>query len=70
MTERPRLAVVESDVHKPKPYKCSLCGAEVPDLPMPVLKHQLSHVKRRPYARDQPERERPSEQPDERIDEV
>lgn len=37
-------------MHRPKPYKCSICGAEVPDLPMPVLKHQLSHVKRRPYA--------------------
>ena len=22
-----------------KPYKCSICGAEVPDLPMPVLQH-------------------------------
>jgi hypothetical protein len=22
-------------VHKPKPYKCSICGAEIPDLPMP-----------------------------------
>jgi GH15 family glucan-1,4-alpha-glucosidase len=41
-------------VHKPKPYKCSICGAEVPDLPMPVLKHQLSHVRRRAFAGDQP----------------
>jgi hypothetical protein len=23
-----------------------------PDLPMPVLKHQMSHVRRRPFARD------------------
>jgi hypothetical protein len=38
-----------------KPYKCSICGAEVPDLPMPVLKHQLSHVGRRPYSRSVPE---------------
>ncbi|MFZ5781744.1 MAG: hypothetical protein ACOY4R_16255 [Pseudomonadota bacterium] len=38
-------------MHQRKPYKCSVCGAEVPDLPMSVLKHQLSHV-RRPYAVD------------------
>jgi hypothetical protein len=36
-------------MHKPKPYKCSICGAEVPNLPMPVLKHQLSHA--RPWLR-------------------
>jgi hypothetical protein len=41
-------------MRKPKPYKCSICGAEVPDLPMPVLKHQMSHVERRPLARDRP----------------
>jgi hypothetical protein len=35
-------------MHKRKPYKGSICGAEVPSLPMPVLKHQMSHVKRRP----------------------
>ena len=39
-------------MHKPKPYQCSICGVEVPDLPMPVLRHQLSHVRRRPFARD------------------
>jgi hypothetical protein len=33
-------------MHKLKPYKCSICGAELPDLPMPVLKHQMSHVTR------------------------
>jgi hypothetical protein len=38
-------------MHKPKSYKCSICGAEIPDLPMPVLKHQMSHVTRRPFAR-------------------
>jgi len=43
-------------MHKPKPYKCPVCGAEVPDQPMPVLKHQLSHVKRGPYARYLPMR--------------
>ena len=49
---QPRLAAgVESAVHKPKPYKCSICGAEVPDLPMPVLQHQMIHVRRRPFAR-------------------
>jgi hypothetical protein len=39
-------------MHKPKPYKYSICGAEVPNMPMPVLNHQLSHVRRRPFARD------------------
>jgi DNA-directed RNA polymerase subunit RPC12/RpoP len=42
-------------MHKPKLYKCSICGAEVPDLPMPVLKHQMSHVSRRLFARSAPE---------------
>jgi hypothetical protein len=37
-------------MHKPKPYRCSICGTEVPDLPMPVLKHQMAHVRRRPFA--------------------
>ncbi len=41
-------------MHKPKPYKCPVCGQEIPNLPMPVLKHQLSHAKPRPYARDRP----------------
>ncbi len=45
-------------MHKPKPYKCSICGVEVPDLPMPVLRHQLSHVRRRPYSGSAPARER------------
>jgi hypothetical protein len=36
-------------MHKPKRYKCPVCGAEVPNLPMPVLKLQRSHVKRRSY---------------------
>jgi hypothetical protein len=35
-------------MHKQKTYRCSVCGAEIPDLPMPVLRHQLSHVERRP----------------------
>ena len=43
-------------MHKLKPYKCSICGADVSDLPMPVLKHQMSHVRRRSFARAQPER--------------
>jgi hypothetical protein len=30
-------------------------GAEIPDLPMPVLKHQLSLVERRPFAGDRTE---------------
>lgn len=41
-------------VHKRKLYKCPSCGAEVPDLPMAVLKHQMSHVGRRPYSRSVP----------------
>jgi hypothetical protein len=45
-------------VHKPRRYKCSICGAEIPDLPMPVLKHQMSHVSRRPYSKAAPARER------------
>jgi hypothetical protein len=48
-------------MHKPKPYKCSICGAEIQDLPMPVLKHQMSHVRRRPFARD---RRHPDQYPD------
>jgi hypothetical protein len=39
-------------MHQRKLWKCSACGQEVPDLPMLVLKHQISHVGRRPYARD------------------
>jgi hypothetical protein len=27
-------------MHKRKTFKCSVCGAEVLDLPMPVLKHR------------------------------
>ena len=37
-------------MHKQKTWKCSPCGAEIPDVPMPVLKHQLSHIERRPFA--------------------
>jgi hypothetical protein len=46
-------------MHKGKLYECPACGAEVPDLPMSVLKHQMSHVRRRPFARDRWEPERP-----------
>jgi len=34
-------------MHQRKAHKCSICGAEVFDLPMPVLQHQMSHVRRR-----------------------
>jgi hypothetical protein len=51
-------------MRKPKPYKCSVCGAEVPDLPMPVPRHQLSHVRRRPYSKSTPARERAEPQHD------
>jgi len=47
-------------MHKQKLWKCSACGAEVPDLPMPVLRHQLSHVERRGRAVDRAEPDAPS----------
>jgi hypothetical protein len=36
------------------------CGAEIPDLPMTVLKHRLSHVERRGRAVDRAEPDAPS----------
>ena len=53
-------------VHKRKPYKGPSCGAEIPDLPMTVLKHQMSHVRRRPFADD---RRKPGEPHREHIPE-
>jgi hypothetical protein len=47
-------------MHKQRTYCCSVCGAEIPDLPMPVLKHQLSHVQRRGRAVGRPEPDAPS----------
>ncbi len=44
-------------MHKQRTYHCSVCGAEIPDLPMPVLKRQLSHVERRGRAVDRAERD-------------
>jgi hypothetical protein len=32
-----------------KLYHCSICGAVMPNEPKPVLQHQMSHVRRRPY---------------------
>jgi len=52
-------------MHKGKPYKCSICGAEVPDLPMLVLKHQLSRLGRRPWARERGELDQPARTSDE-----
>jgi hypothetical protein len=46
-------------MHKQKTWKCSACGVEVADLPMTVLRHQLSHVERRGLARDRPEPDAP-----------
>ena len=46
---------------KPKSYKGSVCGAEIPDLPMPALKHQMLHANRRPFAGN---REPPAQPPD------
>ena len=49
---------------KPKSYKCSVCGAEVPDLPMHVLRHQMLHARRRPFASNrQAHARRPDRQP-------
>jgi hypothetical protein len=39
------------------PGNASACGAEVPDLPMTVFRHQLSHIDRRPLARSQPDQQ-------------
>jgi hypothetical protein len=39
-------------MHFPKLYHCSVCSAEIPDLPMIVLRHQLFHVERRSFAAD------------------
>ena len=47
-------------MHTQKTYRCSVCGAEIPDLPMPVLRHQLSHVERRGRAVNRAEPEAPS----------
>jgi hypothetical protein len=46
-------------MHKQKSYRCSVCGAEVADLPLIVLRHQLSHVQRRGRAVDRPEPDAP-----------
>ena len=53
--ETPERLARWTQMHKREPYKCSICGAEVPDLPMPVLQHQMSHARRRPYAKAVPE---------------
>ena len=47
-------------MHTHETYRCSVCGAEVPDLPLPVLRHQLSHVERRPFAGDRFEPDAPT----------
>jgi hypothetical protein len=39
-------------MNKQKTWKCSACGAELPDLPMIVFRHQLSHVERRGLAKN------------------
>jgi ribosomal protein L37AE/L43A len=43
-----------------KAWKCSACGVEVADLPMTVLRHQLSHAERRGLAVDRLEPDAPS----------
>jgi hypothetical protein len=47
-------------MRKQKTFRCSVCGAEIPDLPMTVLKHQLSHVERRGRAVNRAEPDAPS----------
>jgi MFS family permease len=37
-----------------KLYHCSTCGAVLPNEPKPVLQHQMSHVRRRPYTKSGP----------------
>jgi hypothetical protein len=44
-------------MNKHKTWRCSACGAELPDFPMTVFRHQLSHIERRPLARSQPDRQ-------------
>jgi len=51
-----------SQALKRQPYKRAVCGVEVLDLPKSMLNHQLSHAKRRPYARERPTEE-PGKQP-------
>jgi hypothetical protein len=48
-------------MHQQRTYRCSVCGAEIPDLPMPVFRHQLSHVERRPRAFDRAQSDLPPE---------
>ena len=38
-----------------KLYHCTICGAVLPNEPKPVLEHQMSHVRRRPYATSAPD---------------
>jgi hypothetical protein len=44
-------------IHVPSPskvYHRSICGAVLPNEPKPVLQHQMSDVRRRPYANSTP----------------
>jgi hypothetical protein len=34
-----------------KVYRCTICGASLTNEPKPVLQHQMSHVRRRPFAK-------------------
>ena len=44
-------------------YHCTICGAVLPNEPKPVLQHQMSHVRRRPYATSRPENPQRSAEP-------
>jgi hypothetical protein len=37
-----------------KVYRCTICGAVLPNEPKPVLQHQMSHVRPRPFATSAP----------------
>jgi hypothetical protein len=47
-------------MHKQKSYHCSVCGAEMSDQPVIILRHELSHVQRRRRAVNRAESDTPS----------
>jgi hypothetical protein len=40
-------------------HHCSICGAVLPNEPKPMLRHQMSHVRRRPVATSAPSADQP-----------
>jgi hypothetical protein len=49
-------------MHKPNAYKWLVYSEKVPNLPVLVMKHQMSHVQPRPFARDRRQPEPPEEE--------